>query len=110
MKLLISVQKSIKPIASLIGILKVLNVGVVSSGVCEDLVSLELSSEDEEDKDFETDEDETEEYDVELSESIDNTFESEDSMSSRSTEEYSAEKDTDSFSLSCFFFRFRLSF
>ena len=83
MKLFMSVPKTLTPIASLIGILKVLNVGVASSGICEDLASLKLSSEDEEDKDFDTDEDETEEYDVELSESIENTFESEDSMSSR---------------------------
>lgn len=99
-----------KPIASLIGILKVLNVAVVNSGIFEDSVLREVSPVFEEDSDFETDIDETEEYDVELSESSDNSFESEESMSSRSTEEYSAEYDTDAFSLSCFFFRLRLSF
>ena len=49
------------PIASLIGILKVLIVAVINSGDSEDSVSLEVSSEDEEDSDFETDEYETEE-------------------------------------------------
>ena len=60
-KVLIFETKKWIPIASLIGILKVLIVAVINSGDSEDSVSLEVSSEDEEDSDFETDEYETEE-------------------------------------------------